>query len=165
MCVGSEGSSRTGPPWALGGRVPPPSGRAALDSAPGLTQAGNAAARGPEGHVCGGREPPSPWNGVCETPRSSWGRAPRGQTSAKSRQNPSGGHQSGPKAQALCSQGAPTVIRRRGGVASCPCRGGGATEEASVPARCGPLGTETTAVHKGSEQRTIWGPLMQGGAP
>lgn len=39
MCVGSEGSSRTGPPWALGGRVPL-SGRAALGAPQGSRRLG-----------------------------------------------------------------------------------------------------------------------------
>lgn len=55
--------------------------------------------------LAAGRTPPSPRDGVCVKMRSSWRRAPRGQTSAESKQNHSGGQQSGPEVRALCSGG------------------------------------------------------------
>lgn len=125
-CVGKPGHWQNWSPMgfqplggALGGH-PHLSCWVALGSAPGFMQAGWQPEGVWRGLPAAGLEPPSPWDGVCVKMRSSWGQAPRGQTSAKSKQNPSGGQQNSPKVWALCSDGASTVIRRRGGVCVLP---------------------------------------------
>lgn len=108
-CVGESGALAELAPMgfqplggALGGH-PHLSCWVAPGTAPGFMQAGWQPEGARRGLPAAGLEPPSPWDGVCVKMRSSWGQAPRGQTSAKSRQNPSEGQQSGPKVWALLS--------------------------------------------------------------
>lgn len=129
------------PGGALGGR-PHHSWPVVLDSALGFMAAGSDARGGVEGHACCWAVTSSVGQGVCEDVKfmGGEGRAPRGQTSAKSKPHPSGAQHSCHRDWSYYSN-----------------------DEASVPVRCGPLGVKRQQPStKGVGRGPCGGPFLQG---